>query len=90
MTGSMLYTKRYPLYDIISTKEFVRIYKLFMQNKANFMRISPENADFSKKQSQFKPNSNPIKPKTNPIQTQSKPICRKGKKKNLFSNMGIS
>ena len=46
MTGSMLYTKRYPLYDIISTKDYVRIYKLFMQNKANL--------------SQNKPNSNPI------------------------------
>ena len=61
----------------ISTKDYVRIYKLFMQNKANFMRFSPENADFTKKQTQFKANkanSKPIKPKTKPIQTQSKPI----------------
>jgi hypothetical protein len=27
-----------------------------MQNKPNFMRFPPENADFTKKQSQFKPN----------------------------------
>ena len=27
-----------------------------MQNKPNFMRFSPQNADFSKKQTQFKPN----------------------------------
>jgi len=46
----------------ISTKEYVRIYKLFMQNKANFVRFSPENPVFTKKQSQF-----------NPIQTQLKP-----------------
>ncbi len=59
------------------TKEYVRIYKLFMQNKPNYMRLSPENADFTKKQTQFKPNltqnkpnSKPIKPKTKPIQTQ--------------------
>jgi len=42
------------------TKDYVRIYKLFMQNKANFMRFSPKNDDFTKKQSQFKPNSKPI------------------------------
>ena len=44
------------------TKDYVRIYKLFMQNKANFVRFSPENTVFTKKQSQF-----------NPIQTQFKP-----------------
>ena len=49
---SSLFTNDYQ----ISTKEYVRIYKLFMQNKANFMRFSPENADFTKKQTQFKPN----------------------------------
>ncbi len=38
------------------TKEYVRIYKQIMQNKPNFMRFSPENADITKKQTQFKPN----------------------------------
>jgi len=45
------------------TKEFVRIYKLFMQNKANFTRFSPENDDLTKNKpnlSQNKPNSKPI------------------------------
>jgi hypothetical protein len=31
-----------------------------MQNKANYIRFSPENDDFTKKQTQFKANSNPI------------------------------
>jgi hypothetical protein len=31
-----------------------------MQNKANFVHLSPEKGDFTKKQSQFKPNSKPI------------------------------
>ncbi len=47
----------------ISTKDYVRIYKLFMQNKANFIRFSPENDDFTKKQSQFKPKQTQFKPK---------------------------
>ena len=38
-----------------------------MQNKANYMRFSPENADFTKKQSQFKPNLSQNKPNSNPI-----------------------
>ena len=54
----------------ISTKDYVRIYKLFMQNKANFVRFSPENADFTKKQTQFKPNKAKNKPNSKPIQTQ--------------------
>ena len=37
-TGLMLYAKRYPLYAINSTNSYVRIYKLFMQNKANFRK----------------------------------------------------
>ena len=45
----------------ISTKDYVRIYKLFMQNKANFVRFSSENADFTKKQTQFKPNLSQFK-----------------------------
>jgi len=54
---------------IISTKDYVRIYKLFMQNKANFIRFSPENDDFTKKQTQLKP----IQSQFNPIQSQFKP-----------------
>jgi hypothetical protein len=38
------------------TKDYVRKNRQIMQNKANFMRFSPENANFTKKQSQFKPN----------------------------------
>ena len=37
------------------TNKFVRIYKLFMQNKANFMHFSPENNDCTKKQTQLNP-----------------------------------
>ncbi len=59
----------------ISTKDYVRIYKLFMQNKANFMRFSPENADFTKKQSQFKPNLTQNKPNLSQNKANSKPIC---------------
>jgi len=58
----------------ISTKDYVRIYKLFMQNKANFPHFSPKNVDFTKKQTQFKanltqnkPNLTQFKAKTNPI-----------------------
>jgi len=36
--------------------EKVRQIRLFMQNKPNFPRFSPENKDFTKKQIQFKPN----------------------------------
>ena len=39
----------------ISTKDYVRIYKLFMQNKPNFIHFSPENDCFKKKQTQSKP-----------------------------------
>ncbi|MBW7989061.1 MAG: hypothetical protein FVQ84_03450 [Planctomycetes bacterium] len=64
------------------TKEYVRIYKLFMQNKPNLgndkmnintfiaMRYANLNAWRGCKN---KPNSKPIKPKTKPIQTQLKP-----------------
>jgi hypothetical protein len=38
-----------------------------MQNKANFIRFSPENADFTKKQTQNKPNLSQNKPNSNPI-----------------------
>ena len=69
MTGSMLYDKRYPLYAIISTNSYVRIYKPFMQNKPNFPYYSPENDDFTKKQTQLKP----IQSQFNPIQSQFKP-----------------
>jgi hypothetical protein len=47
-----------------------------MQNKANFMRFSSENADFTKKQTQLKPiqtQFNPIQSQFNPKQTQFKP-----------------
>ena len=60
-----LFTNEYQ----ISTKDYVRIYKLFMQNKANFVRVSPENADFTKKQTQFKPNLSQFKANL----TQNKP-----------------
>ncbi len=33
-----------------------------MQNKPNFMRFSPKNADITKKQTQFKPNKAKNKP----------------------------
>ena len=52
-----------------STKDYVRIYKLFMQNKANFMRYSPENDDFTKKQTQLKPIQSQFKANL----TQNKP-----------------
>ena len=54
--------------------ENVRQIRLFMQNKPNFPRFSPENDDFTKKQTQFKPKQSQFwadfegsKPKTNPI-----------------------
>jgi len=72
------------------TKEYVRIYKLFMQNKANFrndkMNINLDMTGIyeflscwlrpkNKPNSKpIKPKTNPIKAKTNPIQTQSKPM----------------
>ena len=58
------------------TKDYVRIYKLFMQNKPNFIRFSPENDDFTKKQTQLKPiqsQFNPIQGQFKPKQTQFKP-----------------
>ena len=70
-----LHAKRYPLYAIISTNSYVRIYKQIMQNKPNFMRFSPENADFTKKQTQLKPIQTQLKPiqsQFNPIQSQNK------------------
>jgi hypothetical protein len=51
------------------TKDYVRIYKLFMQNKANFPHFSPKNDDFRKN----KPNSKPIQTQFKPKQTQFKP-----------------
>ncbi|MHC4583793.1 MAG: hypothetical protein ACYS3N_04650, partial [Planctomycetota bacterium] len=55
--------------------------RLFMQNKPNFIRFSPENADFTKN----KPNSKPIQTQTKPIlaqycrcQSQNKPNLVKG------------
>jgi hypothetical protein len=45
------------------TKDYVRIYKPFMQNKPNFMRFSPENDDFTKKQTQLKPKQSQFNPK---------------------------
>jgi len=87
---------------IISTNSYVRIYKLFMQNKANFrndkMNITLDEASvymiLSRSPGQKnKPNSNPIKPKTNPIkansnpkQTQSNPICRKAKNEEIITD----
>jgi len=54
---------------INSTNSYVRIYKPFMQNKANFVRFSPENACLTKN----KANSNPIQSQLKPIQTQFNP-----------------
>ncbi len=66
-----LYALCYPLYAIISTNSYVRIYKLFMQNKPNFqkaqMNVNPYNTtDYENKLQRRvrknKPNSNPNKP----------------------------
>ena len=58
---------------ITSTNSYVRIYKLFMQNKPNFPYFSPENEDCAEKQTQFKPKQSQFwlitegnKAKTNP------------------------
>ena len=51
---------------------------LFMQNKPNFIRFSPQNADFTKKQTQFKPNKAKNKPNLTQYKVNSNPICRKG------------
>jgi len=42
--------------------ENVRQIRLFMQNKPNFPRFSPENEDFTEKQTQFKPNQTQFLP----------------------------
>ena len=70
-TGLMLYAIRYPLYAINSTNSYVRIYKLFMQNKPNvkdaqinvnsYMKSKYEKLD-TWLSGKNKPNSNPIKP----------------------------
>jgi len=60
---------------IISTNSYVRIYKLFMQSKANFMRFSSENADFTKKQTQFKPNFTPQMDRTEGRCRMSETTC---------------
>jgi len=70
-TGLMLYAKRYPLYAINSTNSYVRIYKLFMQNKPNvkdaqinvksYMKSKYEKLD-TWLSGKNKPNSNPNKP----------------------------
>ena len=62
---------RYPLYAINSTNSYVRIYKLFMQNKANF-RNDKMNITFDMT-SNYKILSCQRGQKTNPIQTQFKP-----------------
>jgi hypothetical protein len=52
----------------ISTNSYVRKNQQIMQNKANFMRFSPENGDFTKNkpnQSQFWANIKGVKAKTN-------------------------
>ena len=60
----------------ISTNSYVRIYKLFMQKKANFMRLSPEIAVFTKKQSQFKANLSQNKPNLTQFKAKTNPTCR--------------
>ena len=55
------------------TKDYVRKNKQIMQNKPNFMRFSPENADFTKKQTQYKANFGPKSRVAKPKQTQFKP-----------------
>ena len=71
------------LHEINSTNSYVRIYKLFMQNKANF-RDDKMNINTTLTMNYVilshwlrrknKPNSNPIKPKTNPIKANTNPI----------------
>ena len=61
------------------TKDYVRKNQQIMQNKANFMRFSPENADFTKKQSQFKPNLSQNKPNLSQYKANSKPISERAK-----------
>jgi hypothetical protein len=67
----------------ISTNSYVRIYKLFMQNKPNLrndkMNINIDMASnygnlYRCLRPKNKANSNPIKPKTNPIKANSNPI----------------
>ena len=69
-----------------STNSYVRIYKQIMQNKPNFMRFSPENDDFTKKQSQNKPNLSQFKANSNPIKAKTNPI----KANNRYSIKGVS
>ena len=83
MTGSMLYDKRYPLYAIISTNSYVRIYKLFMQNKPNF-RNDKMNITLDMT-SNYKILSALWGQKTKPIQTQFKANKAKNKP-NLSQN----
>jgi len=70
-TGLMLYAKRYPLYAINSTNSYVRIYKLFMQNKPNSPNVQISLTSFiimfyiifiSLTKVKNKANSNPNKP----------------------------
>ncbi|MBC8472220.1 MAG: hypothetical protein H8D56_22390 [Planctomycetes bacterium] len=81
---------------INSTNSYVRIYKLFMQNKANFRNdkmnttlnmtsiykiFSAGSGQKTKPiQSQFKPNQSQNKANLSQFQSQTNPICRKGKK----------
>jgi hypothetical protein len=81
---------RYTLYEIRSTKDYVRNYKLFLQNEPKF-RKSQMNVnevltrDYEQKDTwsigKNEPKTNPNEPKTNPIkankmpkQTQTNPI----------------
>jgi len=57
---------------------------LIMQNKANFMRFSPENNDFTKKQTQFKPNLTQFKPNLSQFKPNSKPIKANSMKLNTL------
>jgi len=62
--------------ELEPTKDYVRIYQLFMQNKPNFIRFSPQNEDLTKKQTQFKANLTQNKPNLSQYKANSNPILR--------------
>ena len=77
MTCSMLYAKRYPLYAINSTNSYVRIYKLFMQNKPNLRNDKMSANLFTTRD--YEENDHSGHQKTKPIQTQFKANKAKNK-----------
>ena len=85
---------------INSTNSYVRIYKLFMQNKpnlrndkmnitldmtGNYMILSAGSGQKTKPiQTQFKANLSQNKPNSKPIKPKTNPICRKGKNAGVY------